>query len=618
MKETGIAEIKYQTVGLADLEKGALAITGLNQGLQLAGKAAEAASKAFEVARKAMTAIISEGAEYERFQGRFTTLLGSMEAGKRRMEEIERIGGRSGFAEASINRAAVLLETHQQYSERALRVVMDAAAATGTELEEVAQTIGMAAEGNLRGLRQYGVGQLDIVSKMGHEVRTETQKDIDDITSATIQLLEERMGGGMERFADTWDGMVGRLTRKWDEFKESIAQAGPLEAAKGILSAILGTADRLDGKIETLAETIGKTLADAMWDLAESIAGVLDILTGASKLNWEAVQNRILLSVGFASREEREAYAKQGPPLFTFGPLGDTIRETRARMGESGGGATFDEYGVPSTGWGTGGGGQSGGGGGAGGAAAPGWIGSPEWMPGAPMQGPRSPFGGFGMLGGITEMGGENDPVQQLIKGRAEALKAANEEHEAQELAMLDKLSPAWNAYYNSITRRAAQWKDLSKINLKDILGATKDAIRSALGEYVAGKAKEAMIEGGMNAAKAIAAWPNVVAMAKYAAASAGYFALAGTVGAIGAGIASSGRGAEATAPMNYVDQAGGSAGNGSRSISRTAGVSTQNLNVNVYIIHNDAVVYGRDGLDQLVRTEMFPAISEGIAMGAI
>jgi hypothetical protein len=633
VKETGTVEIKYQTVGLADLEKAALAITGVNAALQLAQAGAAAFQGAFEKARAALKGIIAEGAEFERYNTRFSVLLGSMSAAKTRMEEIDRVVSRSTFMDDMVAQAAQILELHNTYSERSLQIVSDAATATGTDITETAQAVGMAMEGMTRGLRQYGISTVDIVKQMGHEVRTETEQDAADLGEAVFTLMASRTKGASEIALTTYDGMLAQFAIKWDEFKEKIAQAGPLDALKGIFSAILTTINQMtnSGAVENTAQVFGKAIGTVLWnvawqlnEIAISIGDVADFFASLKTSRGVAEYGLGLIAPGQAHDISEKLLGPKPPGL------GDAGRMNRENL--RAGWATYalgpqwqppgavqsdNSFGAWLAGQGSRTGGSSGGG-----AGAPWYTPAPYWV-GGQQAGPQT-YGQYMGSGegesapGAPWSGGEESVWMMDLEEFGEAKKSWQEEESASEAAWLSVKEAAWGGFYNSITRRAQKWRDLTKMTLRDITGAMGDAMKAGLAAFVENKSKEWFLEGMSEAAAAVKAFPNAALMASHGLASVKYFALAGAAGAVGAGIGSSGGAGERTSSPTYEPIGSESNGGGTRSVSRTVGVKTQSLNVTVNIIHNDAAVYGIDGLRELIKREILPAVDEAIEMGAI
>lgn len=629
MKETGTVEIKYQTVGLAMLEKSALAITGVNAALQAAQAVAAAFTGTFEKARAALSGIIAEGAEFERFNMRFSVLLGSMSAAKTRMEEIDRVVARSTFMDDMVAQAAQILELHNAYSEKSLQIVSDAATATGTDITETAQAVGMAMEGMTRGLRQYGISTVDIVRQMGHEVRTETEQDAADLGEAVMALMASRTKGAAAAALVTYDGMLAQFAIKWDEFKEKIAQAGPLNALKGIFAAILKTVNQMTGAgvVENTAQVFGKAIGTVLWniawqlnEIAISIGDMVDFFNGLKTSRGVA---EFALSI-FAPGQAHDISEKLlGPKPPGMGDFGRTNRENLR-----GGWNTYllgEQWNPPPAveipgsfgDWMASQQAEK-----PGPAAKPGYTPEPYWV-GGQAAGPQT----YGQYMGSGE--GESAPGAPWSGGKDSVWMMDLEEFgDAQkDWRLTDALSEAdwlfvreaaWGGFYNSITRRAQKWSDLTKITLKDITGAMADAMRAGLAAFIESKSKEWFLLGMDNAAAAISAFPNAALMVTKGLAAAKYFALAGTAGAVSAGIGSSGGAGERTSEPTYAPIGSEANGGGTRSISKTVGIKTQSLNVTVNIIHNDAAVYGIDGLRQLINREILPAVNDAIEMGAI
>jgi hypothetical protein len=106
-----------------------------------------------------------------------------------------------------------------------LRLALDISAATGKDVEAVANALGKAYEGNTGALGRLGIG-----------LSTAEMKSLG--LDGTMKQLAETFGGAATEQANTLEGQIQRLKVGFDEAKESIG-AGLLPIVKGFLDYVM-------------------------------------------------------------------------------------------------------------------------------------------------------------------------------------------------------------------------------------------------------------------------------------------------------------------------------------------------------------------------------------------
>ncbi len=648
-REKGIAQMDYQVSGLDNLSKVGNVITGINQGLELMEKGMRATTSA-------VVPFVATGSQFENYGVQFETFLGSAELAKETMEELFQIASSTPFQLPDVVQAAQSLEAYGILSERTLRVAGDAASAFGKDFNETSLAIAAATTGELERLKQFGITSRTLAAEMGHAVSRESIQDLQDIGDAVVNILEDKAGGGMERMMDTLDGKISNLGDAWTRFKKIVADNDLFETTKEIFGSILDTVNELfeSGKAENLGKVIGETLSDLMWNIAENMAKAVDaLLSLADVMGYKSYETKAGEKQGRLSAVDAEIAALRasgvGAPVAASRGI-DLSRFPAdvARVSRSGGGMM------------TAAAGQLGSYGGSVSAEEAlqnynrlqellsergrlaDWLAMPEddtlfgRLRGArlaagmgPDYGPNLPGSAGPGLYSTYGAQGPQQPFQPLGTGTRvdtygpagkSELEQDRERYEARESAVRDtteRMAGHWDNYYGKISKVAQKWKKLDDVRIKDVWQATISSSRAMLAEEVGNMAKKAAVKQMYQAAEALASGAsfNLVSAAKHAAAAVAFGAIGGIAGGIIAGD-DSGPDPAQVEVTNAGDIGGG--GGSTRSISQSAGVRAENITNNIYIVHNDAAVYGADGLDELTRMQIMPIVLETMAMEGI
>ena len=154
-------------------------------------------------------------------------------------------------------------------SEGALNAIADLATVMHADMRDVASAV---VTTETETLRNYGI-ILDRTGKqatiqMGN-VRKTVEKDLDSIRAAIIEVIEESIGGSMQKAANTYSGVLDTMSGMWTDFQQDvmgISGKGPFDAVKNSLidlrdewEAFTKTKD-----YEQLVQEIQGTLVDAI------------------------------------------------------------------------------------------------------------------------------------------------------------------------------------------------------------------------------------------------------------------------------------------------------------------------------------------------------------------
>jgi len=157
------------------------------------------------------------------------------------------------------------------------KILLDTVAALGGSrdtLEGIAralaqiQTKGKAQLEELYQLAERGVPVFEILKEelrlTGEQLQNIAQSGLtsSQVLEALFRGLEKRFGGFTEKYANTWSGLVNRLTNIWEDFKKSVADTGYFRALKKALDDFVKWANSAAGraKLKEWARETGKAL----------------------------------------------------------------------------------------------------------------------------------------------------------------------------------------------------------------------------------------------------------------------------------------------------------------------------------------------------------------------
>lgn len=168
---------------------------------------------------------------------------GTIEAyGPRIRETVSRLFDASAYDDEEIQDALAQLVTMTGSVEAglsALPVVIDAAAKSGQGLREMAQGIGVAAEGSTRSLRQFGISLTEAETKQ-FQAASEGER-----LAWVLDQLAAKTGGAAAAQLDTWAGKWKVASRNLQEFGEQIG------------TSTLKELDALQEKLQQIGDVFG-------------------------------------------------------------------------------------------------------------------------------------------------------------------------------------------------------------------------------------------------------------------------------------------------------------------------------------------------------------------------
>jgi hypothetical protein len=229
-------------------------------------------------------------ADFERYRLTLETVMGSAEAAQQRLAELSAFAQRTPFAVGEVVRAGVALQTlgiRGAAADDALKAAGDAASVFGTSLNDAMTAMAAAGRGEMDPIERFGVQARTEGNKIvmtweeaGKQMRATIDKNNRAaIVAATARAWRGIAGGGMDRLADSWDGMLSNLGDAWSNFARLIAESGPFEFLKQQLRDILAWIERMrtEGRLDEWAQQIGAGITRAFEAIRQFVVGTEEV-----------------------------------------------------------------------------------------------------------------------------------------------------------------------------------------------------------------------------------------------------------------------------------------------------------------------------------------------------
>lgn len=232
-----------------------------------------------------------------------------------------------------------------QASLKSLPVVADLAAKTGTELGAAVQTIGLAAEGSTRGLKQLGISFTETQQK-AFMLMTEGER-----LNITLGLINEKTSGAAASNVASWGGALQKAGKDLNEVWETVGGA-IFTALHAMDTFFLGFRQHVIDATRSVAAQGGSFSADYL-DVPSPTANVAGITTGHSQSRYDtnaiasgaAARGLLAMSTDLASWNERATAAKKTTAEWksdadqlveSMKDLGRNVTDVTKRTGDSG------------------------------------------------------------------------------------------------------------------------------------------------------------------------------------------------------------------------------------------------------------------------------------------
>ena len=302
--------------------------------------------------------MIQGNAEFEQYETRFGTLLGSAAAAKQRMAELAEFGAKTPFDLPQVVKADTILQGFGFHSEEAAKkfgfsgaqirtIAGDVASGTGASFEEISLLLGRFASGAtgeaLMRMAELGIGTREQLGKMGLEFKKsgELVSPLPQAMTAVLTLMQGKYGGLMAAQSSTFEGMKSNL-RDWlgnaqrvigkPLFETLKAKLGDLLTLLGspavmaelerFANALAGGLSRGIGFLERVGRPIGNLIA---WLQRGMTVGEAFSLAFGTRIGGPIRMLERWLAPGVRAIGNLIAWLRQGMTIgqafaFTFGP----------------------------------------------------------------------------------------------------------------------------------------------------------------------------------------------------------------------------------------------------------------------------------------------------------
>jgi len=228
-------------------------------------------------------------AESENLRTRLISLTGSVEAGRRRFDELSATAERLRLPSSQVIEAGLALEAiniRGAAADRTLKAAADASIAFGVSLDRVMGSLASASRGEMDPIEAFGIrskteGNRIIMQweEQGRQMRATVNKNNPAAISAVVtRAWEGRARGAAEAASDNWDVMLRQIGSAWDSFKSTVMASGPFEFLKQQLRDILAWIERMktEGRLDEWAQQIGAGITRAFEAVRQFVVGTED------------------------------------------------------------------------------------------------------------------------------------------------------------------------------------------------------------------------------------------------------------------------------------------------------------------------------------------------------
>lgn len=247
-----------------------------------------------------VSGMVNGNAEFEQYNTRFETMLGSAAAAKQRMADLAEFGAKTPFELPDVVKADTILQGFGLHSEEAAKkfgysgeeirtIAGDVASGVGAGFDEMSLLLGKFSAGAtgeaISRMQELGITSRDQLTQMGLQFSKsgELLSPLPEAMNTVLGLMKDKYGGLMDAQSATFSGMMSNLQDWWAGTLRTVGQ--PLfDVAKESLSGLLSvlndpaTLDMISGLAQGLAVTL---------------KGALDSLKAGIDYIWPAINNLI-------------------------------------------------------------------------------------------------------------------------------------------------------------------------------------------------------------------------------------------------------------------------------------------------------------------------------------
>lgn len=249
---------------------------------------------------QALWSTIKEAFKFETLTTQFETLLGSLDAAKERMAMLAEFAEKTPYSMEGVVKAARTLTVMSKDSlgtQWALRLVGDAAAATGGSIEELSTWIGRA-YAMIQAGKPFGEAAMRL-TELG-ALTPEVRQKMEDLQAAGASNVEvwraltdhlETFGGAMEKLSQTGDGLTSTLEDNWTAALRTFGEEFVVTAKESVQFLIDKLAKlQSDGTIQKWAKAALDALKPVR-DLIMAVFGDEETRGEGLKAAWDYLKN---------------------------------------------------------------------------------------------------------------------------------------------------------------------------------------------------------------------------------------------------------------------------------------------------------------------------------------
>lgn len=239
--------------------------------------------------------LIRPAAEMERYRITLETVEGSAAAAERALAWVDAFATRTPFELAEVTRAFVDIRNLGLDPTRgSLEAAGNAAAIMGTRYGEAVTALSAALRGEMDPMERFGVfarteGENIVLNWEAHgrQMRAVVNKNNREMVAAAIQRAwTDKFSGGMDRLAQSWDGMLSNLADAWSRFSRMIMEAGVFDWMRDRLKELLDRVNAMaeDGTLRAWAEQIAASILVAFNAIRAFLVGTDEEPAGITRL----------------------------------------------------------------------------------------------------------------------------------------------------------------------------------------------------------------------------------------------------------------------------------------------------------------------------------------------
>lgn len=251
---------------------------------------------------RGFTSAIQKAFEFERYQTQFKVLLGSLDAAKQRMADLQEFSASTPFQFADIAVASRQLHVFTGGvlgTKDSLRLIGDAAAATGSTIQELSMWVGRAYSA-IKGGAPFGEAAMRLMELgvLTPEVRREME-DLQKSGASNIEIWNKleaalaKYNGGMKELSQTGEGLFSTLKDNWNLTLAEFGNAF-MDLSKDKIGALTDKLKELreNGDIAVWADRVLTSLNA----VSKVVSTVTSALSAAYK--WSGVQDTVAMTKG--------------------------------------------------------------------------------------------------------------------------------------------------------------------------------------------------------------------------------------------------------------------------------------------------------------------------------